>query len=563
MDAVWQMIIVAVAAVPFFSAFLIIVLQKKLGERAYKLSIYSAYLSVAAAAAEMMLFYLGDAEMPGAFTQTLFALHPTPVGVVLSFFVALVSVVIHRFSVKYMYDDPGYLRYFILLDLMIGDIFLLLLCGNILMLAATWHMMGILLYFLLVHNFQKAQTVRYGFYTFFTHLLADIPLMFVVWIVYHHFQTTDIELFLSAAAEGQRTVASGFGITVGVSDLVALLLVLSAMIKSTQFPFHLWLPFTLEGPTPVSALMHAGIVNAGAFLVNRFAPVFAHADFALHVALVAGLVTAIIGSTQMLIQQDIKKALAYSTMGQMGYMMLEIGAGAFALAVYHMMVHGLFKASLFLGSGGVIHDARLKENIADTSLFDFYFSTPKGKAPSRTEYLLFVLILPALISMLLFAPLIEAHGFKGVMVFYFFAWVSAAQVVYTIYHQAPVKRLRAVLSGTVGYALAIWFYVYAEKAINLTLYPDERVLDQIIHSAVWPDIFMHAGAALGLLLIFAGAFVMYRRLLHKETLFTIFGGLHDSLYRLFSREFYIQDFSESAAKKIVALSKRINDTMRY
>ncbi|MGB9874402.1 MAG: proton-conducting transporter membrane subunit, partial [Hydrogenobacter sp.] len=123
-------------------------------------------------------------------------------------------------------------------------------------------------------------------------------------------------------------------------------------------PFHIWLVYSMEGPTPVSALMHAGIVNAGAFIANRFAFMFPHDLYGLSLSFLIGIITAVIGSTLMLMQNDVKKALGYSTVGQMGYMMMEIGVGAFALALYHMMAHGIFKTTLFLSSGGVIYEAR-------------------------------------------------------------------------------------------------------------------------------------------------------------------------------------------------------------
>jgi NADH-quinone oxidoreductase subunit L len=130
------------------------------------------------------------------------------------------------------------------------------------------------------------------------------------------------------------------------------------MTKSAQFPFHFWLIGTIEAPTPVSALMHAGIVNAGGFLVNRLAPLFGLAPTTLHLMFVIGGVTALIGATAMLTQTSVKRRLVYSTMGQMGYMVMECGLGAFALAVFHLCAHGLFKATLFLNSGSVIHKAR-------------------------------------------------------------------------------------------------------------------------------------------------------------------------------------------------------------
>src|SRR5262249_191771 len=128
--------------------------------------------------------------------------------------------------------------------------------------------------------------------------------------------------------------------------------------KSAQFPLHLWLPGSLFAPTPVHALLHAGIINAGGFLINRLAPLFGLSSTTLHVAFVVGTLTAALGATTMLAQNDITKTLRFSTIGQMGYMIMECGLGAFSLAVFHLIAHGLFKATVFLNCGNVIHKAR-------------------------------------------------------------------------------------------------------------------------------------------------------------------------------------------------------------
>ena len=130
------------------------------------------------------------------------------------------------------------------------------------------------------------------------------------------------------------------------------------MSKSAQFPLHIWLPHSLYAPTPVHALLHAGIINAGGFLINRLAPLYGLSPTTLHVAFVIGTLTALLGASMMLAQNDIKKTLGFSTIGQMGYMIMECGLGAFALAVFHLIAHGLFKATVFLNCGNVIHKAR-------------------------------------------------------------------------------------------------------------------------------------------------------------------------------------------------------------
>jgi NADH-quinone oxidoreductase subunit L len=288
-----------------------------------------------------------------------------------------VGLVVHVFSVRYMQDDPGYTRFFLLLDLIIGVILLMVLAGDLLTLLLAWHLLGVCLYFLLSHETRRPAATRYAFWTLFTHRIGDLPLLATTGLAYHTYGTLSLpELFAKVAETPDATTLLGlpFAETVGV------LILLAAFAKSAQFPLHTWLPYTMDGPTPVSALMHAGIVNAGGFLINRFAPVFVHTDGVLLLALAVGLVTTILGSLMMLMQSDIKKALGYSTMGQMGYMVMECGLGAFSLAIFHLIAHGVFKATLFLDSGGLIAQARKDPNIPEGEIYSLWSS---ANHPSR------------------------------------------------------------------------------------------------------------------------------------------------------------------------------------
>ena len=277
----------------------------------------------------------GDASLGG-----FFHIKGDRLGLLISTYILLVSLVVHKFSINYMSDDPGFRRFFVLLDLTTANLLILVTAGNLVLIAMSWSLMGVLVYLMLNHNTRSENAKRFSTYTLITHMIADIPLMTAFFLIYR--------------ATGSLTLPEIFSVGGETAALVTVLLILSAAIKSAQFPFHLWIVYSMEGPTPVSALMHAGIVNAGAFLVNRFAPLFVHDQWGLQIAFVIGSVTAVIGSALMLIQNDVKRSLGYSTVGQMGYMIMEIGVGAFALGVYHMMAHGIFKATLFLYSGNVI-----------------------------------------------------------------------------------------------------------------------------------------------------------------------------------------------------------------
>ena len=563
MHTLFSLSVIVTLGLPIISALSILAVFRSMGTGIYKISMAAAWLAPLFALLSIALFFLAGGVPIRLFGDSLLKLDFDAIGLVVIGFVSLVSLVVHAYSVKYMYDDEGYARYFILLDAMIGVIFWLAASADLVMIALFWHLMGLVLYFLLIHNYRRRAAYRYGFYTLFTHLLADIPLVLAFWLVYHLFDTTDLTVFLQlvrGAAASQSTLP---GLSVPALPVIALLVMASAMIKSTQFPFHIWLPFTLEGPNPVSALMHAGIVNAGAYLVNRFAPLFLHGEAALHLALVVGFVTAIVGSALMLIQNDIKKALAYSTVGQMGYMMLEVGMGAFALALYHMMVHGIFKASLFLGSGGVIHEARNEPNIADETVFDFYFKEPGAKPPSLAGYLFFVLLIPAAVTWMLFSPLVSQNSLQGVALFYFFAWATGAQLVFSIYRDSPAKWWRAMGLTTAGFALALLFYIGMEHLFGGLFYPDRTLYRGLFSAAAWPDSLFWMLFGMTLLLFAGGWLLLYRKLRYRRPVLESMGIVNDEIYRLFSREFYLLDFAQSASGRLRRLARRLNERLGY
>jgi len=315
----------------------------------------------------LFLFYEGNFIDLGGYLQFI----PDKLGLMLSTYILLVSLVVHRYSINYMADDPGYGRYFLLLSVMTLSLVTLVLSANLLLIATCWNLMGILLYLFLVHNYRRREAHRWANWALVTHLLSDILLASAIWVIYRETGSLflgDIFRVLESGGSGEWARTAG------------ILLMLSAVAKSAQFPFHLWIVYSMEGPTPVSALMHAGIVNAGAFLINRFAPFFFQDGTALQIAFFVGSITAVLGSALMLVQSDVKKTLGYSTVGQMGYMVMELGVGAFALAVYHMMTHGIFKATLFLISGNVIHGARKDPNIPRKEIYDGVIGRVKESA---------------------------------------------------------------------------------------------------------------------------------------------------------------------------------------
>ena len=229
--------------------------------------------------------------------------------------------------------------------------------ANLMMLFLFWQVLSYLLY-LLAHNHAHAGDAGGAFRTFTLLRVGDVAFLAGIVLAYQLYGTLEFQDLFAGAAESPSTLSLWPGMEISGATAVTLLLFVGAMSKSAQFPLHIWLPRSLYAPTPVHALLHAGIINAGGFLINRLAPLFGLSSTTLHVAFVVGTLTAVLGATMMLAQNDIKKTLGFSTIGQMGYMIMECGLGAFSLAVFHLIAHGLFKATVFLNCGNVIHKAR-------------------------------------------------------------------------------------------------------------------------------------------------------------------------------------------------------------
>lgn len=258
--------------------------------------------------------------------------------------VSFLGAVILRFSRRYLAGDPGQARFFSWMSLTLGSVLGLVLAGQLLLLLAAWVAASLCLHRLLLHYPERSGAVFSARKKFVLSRAGDLCFLAAALVLYAHHRTFDIEALFTAVAAGR---VEGLG-------LATLLLAGCAVLKSAQFPFHSWLPDTMEAPTPVSAFMHAGIVNAGGFLVVRLAPLFAAAPAALHVLAGIGAVTAAFGAIVMLAQPSVKRALAYSTIAQMGFMLLQCGLGAFGLALLHIVAHSLYKAHSFLTAGSTI-----------------------------------------------------------------------------------------------------------------------------------------------------------------------------------------------------------------
>jgi len=280
-----------------------------------------------------------------------------PLSAVMTAVVTGVGFLIHVYSRGYMEEDPGAWRYFAYLNLFMGSMLVLVLADNLLLLFLGWEGVGLCSYLLIGFWYEKKSATDAGKKAFIVNRVGDFGFLLGMLLLFATLGTLKVSEINHLAPE--MLTAGG-----GVVTAIALLLFVGATGKSAQIPLFVWLPDAMEGPTPVSALIHAAtMVTAGVYMVARMSAVFVLAPTALFWMAVIGCVTALFAATIGLAQDDIKRVLAYSTISQLGYMFLGCGVGAFSAGIFHVMTHAFFKALLFLGSGAVIHSMHHEQNI--------------------------------------------------------------------------------------------------------------------------------------------------------------------------------------------------------
>ncbi len=292
------------------------------------------------------------AWLPGAAPFSVdWAYQADPLSSVMILVVTFVGFLIHVYSIGYMGHDPGYARYMAYLNLFMFAMLTLVLGANYAVLFVGWEGVGLCSYLLIGFWFEKQSASDAGKKAFIVNRIGDAGFLLGMFLIFTTFGSLDFRTVVAAAADLKVEHAWG-----GTLTLIALGLFVGAAGKSAQVPLYVWLPDAMEGPTPVSALIHAAtMVTAGVYMVARSAVIYAHAPRALLVVAVIGVFTAIFAASIGLVQNDIKRVLAYSTVSQLGYMFLACGVGAFAAGIFHLATHAFFKALLFLGSGSVIH----------------------------------------------------------------------------------------------------------------------------------------------------------------------------------------------------------------
>jgi len=270
--------------------------------------------------------------------------------------VTFVSLMVHIYTIGYMHDDPGYQRFFSYISLFTFSMLMLVMSNNFMQLFFGWEAVGLVSYLLIGFWFKRESAIYANLKAFLVNRVGDFGFLLGIALVLHYFNSLDYaDVFAAAPLLKDMTINISGGTEWSLMTVICILLFIGAMGKSAQVPLHVWLPDSMEGPTPISALIHAAtMVTAGIFMVARMSPLYELSETALAVVMIIGAITAFFMGLLGIIQNDIKRVVAYSTLSQLGYMTVALGASAYAAGIFHLMTHAFFKALLFLAAGSVI-----------------------------------------------------------------------------------------------------------------------------------------------------------------------------------------------------------------
>ena len=270
--------------------------------------------------------------------------------------VTFVSLMVHIYTIGYMHDDPGYQRFFSYIALFTFSMLMLVMSNNFLQLFFGWEAVGLVSYLLIGFWYKKPTAIYANLKAFLVNRVGDFGFLLGIAAIYATFNSLDYaSVFAAAPAAVDATYQIFPGVDWSLMSVICICLFIGAMGKSAQVPLHVWLPDSMEGPTPISALIHAAtMVTAGIFMVARMSPMFELSETALSFVIVIGAITTFFMGLLGVVQNDIKRVVAYSTLSQLGYMTVALGASAYAAGVFHLMTHAFFKALLFLGAGSAI-----------------------------------------------------------------------------------------------------------------------------------------------------------------------------------------------------------------
>lgn len=426
--------------------------------------------------------------------------------------ISAVGALVYRYALRYMQQERRRARYHTLLAVTIASLLCMVSSANLAMLFVFWQLLSWLLS-LLAYNHGHAPTAGSIFRTFTMLRLGDVAFLAGIVLAYALYGTLDLQPLFAHAAHSQAMVSLWpGGPAMRGATAVTLLIFIGAMSKSAQFPLHMWLPDSLYAPTTTTALLHAGIINAAGFLLNRLAPLYGLSPAALHLVFLIGTLTTFLGASMMLTQNDIKKTLGYSTIGQMGYMIMECGLGAFALAVFHLIAHGIFKATIFLNCGNVIHAARQEPRLPA------HAAEIAAEEPAEFSLLTWAtgftttLILPLVI-------MLAAHGVlslpfrdsQGVEIFLFFSWVTSSQAILTLYRLKAVASRRVAALMLLTLLVVVSTYLLAAEAFTYFLYPAPGEVAFYFAAAALPAWLFDTIVGATVVLIIVGWTMIYAR----------------------------------------------------
>ncbi|MEO6202235.1 MAG: proton-conducting transporter membrane subunit [Nitrospirales bacterium] len=559
---------ILVPLLPLVSGLIIGLFGKQLGEKSHRVGVPAL---VMAFIGSLWLLYAVSSGGPvrvgfqassaGPHDWLSFSLYIDRLSAVMMVLITGVSTIIHLYSINYLQGERGYARFYALLGLITFVILSLVSSANLFMLFVFWQLLSWMLYLLLAYNFGHPPAVRFAFKTLIVHRVGDVMFLAGILLTYSLFGTLEFSQLFARAAEAEILLPlwPGGQPVISAVTAITLLIFVGAMAKSAQFPLHVWLPDTMDTPTPVSALMHAGIVNAGGFLLNRLAPLYGLSPTTLHVVFAIGALTVVLGAGMMLIQNDIKKTLGFSTMAQMGYMVMECGLGAFALAIFHLIAHGVFKATLFLNAGHVIQASRHepKRPVADRMEEAVSFSRATWITGVGVTLLLPLIIL-LIAHGILAIPLQDA---QAAVIFLFFAWVTASQAMFSLYRlNAASWKGSGVMLLTL--LLVIFTYLWVAETFTYFLYPEPGVAHAYFQVAALP-----AQLFDGLVLVIAAMIVLgwahlYTNIRGQRSLLPEWvASLRPRFYVLFMNRLYVDQFYSWAGKGIIRFAQRLDHSL--
>lgn len=453
------------------------------------------------------------------------------------------GTLLYRYSIRYLQQDYGHGRYQTLLVLAVSSLLFMVSSADLVMLFIFWQVLSWFLC-LLSHNYAHVPTAQSSFRTFIMLRAGDLAFMGGITLAYHLYGTVQFAELFEAAVASQAKLAL-FGMDISGVTVVTLLIFVGAMSKSAQFPLHMWLPDSLYAPTPIHALLHAGIINAGGFLLTRLAPLYVLSPVTLHVVMVIGLATAVLGTCMMLVQNDIKKTLGYSTIGQMGYMIMECGLGAFSLAVFHLIAHGLFKADIFLNCGKGIHEARLEPA-----------SPPQPAEKSGNAFgWISALVLSFLITLAITVGVHNVLGIhfldsQGHLILLLFSWATASQAMLTLLRLK--KRFFAKSGMLIAIGVIATAYFFAAERFTHFLIPNPTVVESYFHAAELPySWFLILAGLLVLSIVLGWFFSVYRQ--QNDGRAPLDEGLKRKAYLFFMNRLYL----DGVALRLWGTFKRI------